>query len=342
MFTKLARSMRIEYDNVGATVRLATFRQPLVAIIAIVAITAAGVPLAGFAEDSGSREGSGQQSALDSVLAKIPSDMRVARAGLERRAKSSNQMVAARARKTLTWLNIMEADTPARRRELIRSLPVSIVRSVRADGRGTTVKYVANGKTRFERFEPTNQIQNQNPESSEPSGPMAAISAFAAIVPNDDCYDGPAPCITQGEMDDLGIEIAWLGADLEAAENEYNETCGTYPESCSSPRAAGFVSGPAANECSDEATAAVMAFISGVGAYLGIELGYQGAVASGLRLTTLGAITIYGSIAAVGFVTGFYLGAYLACAWSIEPQAATSGQESLGWSEPRNSFHCAG
>lgn len=309
-----------------------------------------GVPLAGSVGDSrrGSLEVSGQQSALHRVLEKIPSDMRHARAMLERDAKSSNQLVVARARRTLAWLNIMEAGTPARRRELIRSLPVSVVRSAATNGRGTIVKYVANGKTRFERFEPT--VQNQDPEPSEPSGPMAASSTFAAIVPTDDCYDGPAPCITQEEMDDLGIEIAALGADLEAAENEYYQTCASFPETCSSPRTAEFVSGPATNDgsgdegvgCQQKAEAAVIALITGAGAYLGIELGYQGAVASGLRLTTLGSLALYGSIAAVGFVAGYYLGAYLACAWSIEPLAGSASEEFWGWTERRSPSHCAG
>ncbi len=338
MFTKIARSLSVRHKNVGSKVRLATFRKPFVAVIAIGALAVTGVPLAGSV-GYGSLEG--QQSALNSVLARIPSDLQQARSGLERNAKSSNRMVAGRAQRALTWLNIMEAGTPVRRRELIRTLPVSVVRSAAVDGRGTIVKYVANGKTRFERFEPT--MQDQIPEPPELSGPMVSSSDRAATVPTDECYDGPAPCFTQEEMDDLGIEIAWLGADLEAAENEYNQTCSSVPQSCSSPRIAELLSGPATNDvtCGEEAEAAVIALITGVGAYLGIELGYQGAVASGLKLTRLGGLALYGSIASVGFVTGYYLGYYLACAWSIEPLARDSSQESWGWAERRIPSLCS-
>lgn len=111
---------------------------------------------------------------------------------------SAKPRVVRAAEKQLRMLDIVEAKTLAERHDLIRALPVSIVTTQATDGRsGTLKRFVVEGQTRFQVFMPSSSLLPMaRPEVGRTSGP----SAEPAPV---DCYDGPEPCITWAEMDDL-------------------------------------------------------------------------------------------------------------------------------------------
>ncbi len=140
----------------------------------------------------------------------------------------------------------------------------------------------------------------------------------------DDCYDGPAPCVTQGELDDLGIAIAAAQSDVDSAQSEYDDVCYNYPESCGeADNRVIITSGPssidaAVGPCSSAAWDATEQLLESGITLASLYLGYEAAVASGLSLTAAGAAVVLGVVAATSFMAGYYVGVWLACALPIE------------------------
>ena len=152
-----------------------------------------------------------------------------------------------------------------------------------------------------------------------------------APAAQDDCYDGPAPCATQEEMDDLGITIAQAQDDVAAAQADYDEACSDNPQACSGADDMRGPSGPSDDSrpiCYQEAAYATVAVVTGAASFAQAYLTYTGAVVSGLALTTAGWVVMIGSVAGIGFGMGFYVGAWVGClrssppahdAWGLDP-----------------------
>lgn len=319
-----------------------TVRRPVVAILTAVGIAFSGMPITAAAAAIRERHGlpalvaGDQQAFLQSIpRVSLPVDLDHARAVLVRSTRSSHPLLAARATRALLWLDILTAKSAAERHEMIRRLPVTILRERATSGpAGTTVSYVAGGKTRFQRFIPA----GMSGEVAATSNGGPSSGPFAAPVA-DDCYDGPPPCATWAEMDDLGIEIAAAQADVASAEQEYNDTCANIPEACGdtndSRRRASGPSGVDSSDfaCAAEAGNALTALAGSTGSLLALWLGHSAAVASGLALTAAGVVVVLGIIASAGFVVGYYVGVWLHCALQLEP-SSTGGSACPAIVEP--------
>jgi hypothetical protein len=229
-----------------------------------------------------------------------------------------DRWLAQRASHLLVILDILTTNSASERHNKIRQLPVEITRSPSTKGpAGTVATFVVNDKTQLEVFTPTpaTSASPHVPETGRPSGPSAPPVT-------DDCYDGPGPCVTQEEMDDIGIAIAYAQADLDTGWSDYYAGCDYDPEDCAFAPEIDFASGPsdrdgagcAKGPCTQEAGNAVAALVGAAGSLALTILSYEAAVMSGLTLTATGAAALLAGAFSIGFVAGYYVGVWLACA----------------------------
>lgn len=235
-------------------------------------------------------------------------DMKKVRAELET-DRVAGGTKASRASRLLMWLDIAEARTPTERHEMIRRLPVTVVESAATDGRvGTVKKYVMKGKTRLALFVPANPDLGRDALS----GPSAGT--------RDDCYDGPEPCVTWSDMDDLVIEVVAGQDEVNYQDAELSSYCGMYPEDCHSPGQdqiggpSSFVPGP----CSEKAWDALVQLGQSAFAIGAVGVEVYGGITAGLTLTTAGWFVVIGVPATAAFAAGYYVGKWMACK-GIEP-----------------------
>jgi hypothetical protein len=147
------------------------------------------------------------------------------------------------------------------------------------------------------------------------------------------CYDGEPPCASSEDMDDVGIALASMQAELDAAQGDYSSGCSAHPESCDNvePNVEVMHSGPSVNpifleSCAKEAGDATVALVGSAGSALALWIGYDGAVASGLSLTAAGAAAMMATAFSIGFVAGYYVGLWIACVMAA-PVPADSADE---------------
>jgi len=241
-------------------------------------------------------------------------------------------LLAARAAQALNLLDIVTTKNAAERHNKIRQLPVKITQSAATDGRtGTIKRFIVDGTPQIEIFVPATPLERSVTgafESERPTGPAAAK--------DDDCYDGPAPCSSQQDMDDLGAAIAMAQAQVDQGWSDYYSACNADPSDCmnESETASGPSADPRCGPCASEAGQALAALAGGAGSLALTYVGYESAVASGLTLTTAGAAVMLTGVGLVGFGVGYYVGYWAACAWYAVAPSLAQGPMGLDPFEP--------
>ena len=223
--------------------------------------------------------------------------------------QSSNPEIAERGRRAMVHYEIGAAVNTSDRREKIRKLPVTIIRSDSNDGRVS--EFVARGKTRVRLM-----------RSAQPSWASTEVAAAGPSVADDPCYDGEPPCITWQEMEDLAAYAAYTQAEMEALQADFDAQTAAYEEYCSNnPWACDGelpTSGPAETgaKCVGEMIGAASAVVGAASTAVATVAAVQAGAMGGLTLTALGAGLLWGSVAAtaavavvtVGYATACYLG----------------------------------
>lgn len=314
-------------------------RKPLVGLVTAVALATAGSPLSAMAaagQASEQRRPDSQQASvstarserlsldvnrLSTALGGLPVDIEKMRKELVGRARArvktpEDEMLARRAEHALGFLDILTAKSASERHTKIRRLPVQITRSASTKGpSGTVQTFSVDGKPTLEIFIPSTPAGTRSGsgvEIEQPSGPFAPSAM-------DDCYDGPEPCISQEEMDDLGIVIAQAQADVDQGWNDYYAGCQISPGDCQAPvemlQLSGPSDGPRCSSCAAEAGNAVVALVTGAASLGALALGHSAAAAAGLTLTTAGAVVTAGVVAGIGFGIGYFVGYWGACVY---------------------------
>lgn len=305
--------------------------------VAIVSLLWAGIPVSA-ATSQAADKGRAAIAALHAGAFGTPQAMRLT---LERARfeavpllLSENPKVVARAKRTIQMYNIANARTKEQRHELIQRLPVTVDRQESVSG--TAVTYSARGKVRLQLTLAATPFVTGN--SDVTSGPSAETTM-------DDCYDGPPPCATSQEMDDLGILIADSVAEMDNAQSEgssidaeYSSFCGENPEWCSP-----VLGGPSVDEDSFGCWGSIAGLFGGIGATLGLSAGASAAAtsaaAAGTVLTSATVTAFNIAIAASGVGTLVMLGVAGYCVYQAvyvrvpdfaEPRIVLALQE--GWS----------
>lgn len=132
-------------------------------------------------------------------------------------AKGPDQVLAKRASRLVTWLDIASAASKQEQHERIRRLPVRIVESTTPDG-GIQKDFVVRGRV-------VRRVYSGAPKNDQNAGPSALT-----------CYnEQPEPCLTQEEQDDLIIfiaaaedEVAMIQSELDSEWAEYEAYCNTW------------------------------------------------------------------------------------------------------------------
>jgi hypothetical protein len=305
-------------------------RKPLVAMATAFAVCLIGIPLHGQTDAvARSRQDSLRTSLVlhgvpPELLAKAPliGDLDAMRAALEVARNSRNPKIAQRAARSILLYDIATAKSSDERHALVSRLPVTIEHTpATAAGTGVRVRYIVNGKVKFERFVSTAAAATKPPAAEQPSGPSA--------VADDDCYDGPAPCATAQDMDDALVTLVSMQADLDEAQSEYDAGCAASPEDCGGgggelsqvplltggPYEPDSPAGP--GRCAAEAGNAVGAIGGAVIAVGGTYLTVAGFIASGIAITAGMLVAIMAICFAAGFMAGYFLGAWVSCMMRI-------------------------
>jgi hypothetical protein len=218
-----------------------------------------------------------------------------------------------RGKRLSRWVEILAAKTPAERHAAIRRLPVIITESVPTDGRGGVVKrYVAGGKARLEMFVPIAlPAPEEEVEEQLLGGPRVTEGPS-----RDDCYyEGePSPCVTQQDIDDLGVVIADAEVEIESLQDDYDTSVAEYEEYCDQNpwdcegEEQPIASGPALNVfgCGTERVAAAGAIVTAAATtYLAAEAGgFVAGVAA--TITTTAAAVATGALVGVAVVAAGY------------------------------------
>lgn len=218
-------------------------------------------------------------------------------------AKGPDPVLAKRAGRLVTWLDIATAASKEERHERIRRLPVAIVESSTTDG-GIQKDFVVRGRV-------VRRVYSGAMRNDHAAGPSALLT----------CYnEQPEPCLTQEEQDDLIIfiaaaedEVAMIQSELDAEWAEYEAYCNTWGcEDGNDP--AQVSSGPSESPFDSSwgcASHAAIATVGGAVAAFEIidgAMGVGGAVAHSALIATAEAAAIAGGITAgvLLFAYGMY------------------------------------
>lgn len=176
-------------------------------------------------------------------------DLKTLRRQMKELRQSPDADIAAAAEHQLDMLDIAEAKTKGERHAKIAKLGVIITKSAATDGRsGQLVSFSARGKVRIRVYVP----------------PPAAIPDDEPVVRGpsvqEQCYDGPPPCVTEAEMYDLLSVIAQQQANVDAAQQdfdreyaEYQNYCAADPWQCGEPFQEPILTrGPSVRDCGYE------------------------------------------------------------------------------------------
>ncbi|GMV23794.1 MAG: hypothetical protein AMXMBFR57_37430 [Acidimicrobiia bacterium] len=129
-------------------------------------------------------------------------------------------------------------------------------------------------------------------------------------------------------MDALGDALYDTQSELAGYEQDYEEGCSLDPEDCASEEEAavdlvGIAHGPSATEslgeCEDEGEDAILALADAVGETATMIIAYEGAVLAGITLSAAAIAAFLALAFSIGFVAGWYVGVWLACAQAIVP-----------------------
>jgi hypothetical protein len=126
-------------------------------------------------------------------------------------------------------------------------------------------------------------------------------------------------------MEDLAIAIADTIGELEAMEDDlnaeiaaYEQYCNNNPGACSVEEASGPSELYFAN-CWSKAAQATVATAGAIANVILVEGSVSSGIASGLRLSVVGAAAAYTSIFAASFFAGYYIAAAVDCFYSQSP-----------------------
>lgn len=260
-------------------------------------------------------------------------------------ANGPNPVRASRARRTLAWLEIVVAKTPAERHVWIRRLPAATVRPAPADGRiGVTKSLMAGRRIRMMSLTPArprpgtkDMVTSSGPADVDDMGSLGAECFFD---------DQPDECATEQELEDADIMAAQLDyetslahADYEATLADYDYYCSQNPWACDGlqPEALIPSSGPCADVigwqrgCGQYAFSSLMSFASSASTLTR----YWGARAGAAAMSTMTVTSHYIAIGAAGFAVGYTTAAFVDCYFlmasspELGPQLQTwTGQES--------------
>jgi hypothetical protein len=295
-----------------------------VALVVALILAAAGVPVAASQEQATQRVPVAMPEALamatGSSVAQQSSliDLEKIRREAYEQQNNTNPKIASRARRALLWYEILTARTRSDRHESVRKLPVTVVRSSLPGGVDTMIRFVVNGKTRIE------WIASKKPAADQTAGHLSGPSDES--MTQEECYDGPGPCISAEEMDDLGIALADTQAYVESVQAEYGIEYDSYVAYCNeNPWACGQaplpfeIAGPSAAgpgfrvNCWAQAAVATVGVASAIASVVILHGTVQTAVAAGFTLTVAGSVAVYTAAFSAGFFAGYYAGTAVAC-----------------------------